>query len=86
MSGRNQVPKLAEYLAGELKAAGFAADDIKIMPYEGETGDQTAALNVRWRADKPTAKPILLLAHMDVVEAKREDWKFDPFEFREEGG
>ena len=86
VSGRNQVPKLAEFLAGELKAAGFAADDIKIMPYEGETGDKTAALIARWRADKPTAKPILLMAHMDVVEAKREDWKFDPFEFREEGG
>ena len=86
VSGRNQMPKLAEYLAGELKAAGFAADDIKIMPYEGETGDQTVALIARWRAEKPTAKPILLMAHMDVVEAKREDWKFDPFEFREEGG
>ena len=86
MSGRNQMPKLAEYLAGELKAAGFAADDIKIMPYEGEPGDKTVALIARWRADKPTAKPILLMAHMDVVEAKREDWKFDPFEFREEGG
>ena len=86
VSGRNQMPKLAEYLAGELKAAGFSADDIKIMPYEGEPGDQTVALIARWRADKPTAKPILLMAHMDVVEAKREDWKFDPFEFREEGG
>jgi acetylornithine deacetylase/succinyl-diaminopimelate desuccinylase-like protein len=86
VSGRNQMPKLAEYLAGELKAAGFAADDIKIMPYEGEPGDKTVALIARWRADKPTAKPILLMAHMDVVEAKREDWKFDPFEFREEGG
>ena len=86
VSGRNQMLKLAEYLAGELKAAGFAAEDIKIMPYEGETGDKTVALIARWRADKPTAKPILLMAHMDVVEAKREDWKFDPFEFREEGG
>jgi acetylornithine deacetylase/succinyl-diaminopimelate desuccinylase-like protein len=86
VSGRNQMPRLAEYLAGELKAAGFAADDIKIMPYEGEPGDKTVALIARWRADKPTAKPILLMAHMDVVEAKREDWKFDPFEFREEGG
>src|SRR5688572_13444707 len=73
VSGRNQMPKLAEYLADELKAAGFAADDIKIMPYEGETGDKTVALIARWRADKPTAKPILLMAHMDVVEAKRED-------------
>ncbi len=86
VSGRNQMPKLAEYLAGELKTAGFAADDIKIMPYEGEPGDKTVALIARWRAEKPTGKPILLMAHMDVVEAKREDWKFDPFEFREEGG
>ena len=46
----------------------------------------TAALVARWRADKPTKKPILILGHMDVVEAKREDWTFDPFEFREQGG
>ena len=69
VSGRNEAPRLAEYLASELKAAGFAADDIKIMPYEGEPGDKTAAFIAHWRADKPTAKPILLLAHMDVVEA-----------------
>jgi acetylornithine deacetylase/succinyl-diaminopimelate desuccinylase-like protein len=86
VSGRNEVPKLAEYLAGELKAAGLAADDIKIMPYEGEPGDKTVALIARWRADKPTAKPILLMAHMDVVEAKRADWKQDPFEFIERDG
>jgi arginine utilization protein RocB len=49
-------------------------------------GDKTAALVARWRADKPTKKPILILGHMDVVEAKREDWTFDPFVFREEGG
>jgi len=73
VSGRNEMPRLAEYLAGELKAAGFAPDDIKIMPYEGEPGDKTVALIARWRADKPTAKPILLMAHMDVVEAKRDD-------------
>lgn len=86
VAGRNEVPKLADYLAGELKAAGFAAEDIKIVPYEGEPGDKTVALIARWRADRPTGKPILLMAHMDVVEAKRADWKFDPFEFREEGG
>jgi acetylornithine deacetylase/succinyl-diaminopimelate desuccinylase-like protein len=86
VAGRNQVPKMAEYISGQLTAAGFVAGDIKIVPYEGEPGDKTVALVARWRADKPTGKPILLMAHMDVVEAKREDWKFDPFEFREEGG
>ena len=77
---------MANLLADQLKAAGFPAADIKIMPYEGVPGDKTVALIVRWRADKPTKKPILILGHMDVVEAKREDWKFDPFVFREEGG
>jgi len=86
VAGRNQVPLQADQIADELRAAGFSEADIKIMPYEGEPGDKTVALIARWRADRPTAKPILLMAHMDVVEAKRADWKFDPFEFREEGG
>ena len=83
---RNEVPKVAEALATPLREAGFAADDIKILPYDGLPGDKTAAMVVRWRADKPTRKPMLIIGHMDVVEAKREDWKYDPFEFREEGG
>ena len=72
--------------ADQLRAAGIPDSDIKIMPHEGIPGDQTLTLIARWRADKPTKKPMLILGHMDVVEAKREDWKFDPFEFREEGG
>ncbi|HJU76919.1 MAG TPA: M20/M25/M40 family metallo-hydrolase [Sphingomicrobium sp.] len=83
---RGQVPKMAELLASELRAGGFPAADIRILPYEGLPGDKTAALVARWRADKPRRKPILILGHMDVVEAKREDWTFDPFEFREQGG
>ena len=83
---RGQVPKMAELLASELRAGGFPAGDIRILPYEGLPGDKTAALVARWRAGKPTKKPILILGHMDVVEAKREDWTFDPFEFREQGG
>lgn len=87
VAARGEVPKLADYLAGQLKAAGFAAEDIKILPYDGsEANDKTVALIARWRADKPTAKPILLMGHMDVVEAKRDDWKQDPFEFSERDG
>jgi acetylornithine deacetylase/succinyl-diaminopimelate desuccinylase-like protein len=86
VAGRNETPKLADYLAGELKAAGIPAEDIKMMPYEGVPGDKTVTMIARWRAEKPTAKPILLMAHMDVVEAKREDWKQDPFEFIERDG
>jgi acetylornithine deacetylase/succinyl-diaminopimelate desuccinylase-like protein len=86
VAGRGQVPLQAELIAGALRDAGFPQADIKIIPYEGVPGDKTVALVARWRAEKPTGKPILLMAHMDVVEAKRSDWKFDPFEFREEGG
>ena len=83
---RGEMPKMADYLAAEFKKAGFAADDIKIIPYEGDPGDKTVAFIARWRAEKPTAKPILLMAHMDVVEARRSDWQLDPFEFIEKDG
>jgi acetylornithine deacetylase/succinyl-diaminopimelate desuccinylase-like protein len=83
---RGQMPKMAKLLADQFRAAGIPDSDIHIMPYEALPGDQTAALIVRWRSPHATAKPMLILGHMDVVEAKREDWKFDPFVFREEGG
>jgi len=83
---RGQTQKMAELLASQFRAAGIPDADIHIMPYEALPGDNTAALIVRWRSPKATKKPMLVLGHMDVVEAKREDWKFDPFVFREEGG
>jgi acetylornithine deacetylase/succinyl-diaminopimelate desuccinylase-like protein len=86
--GRHNVPQMAQYVADQFKAAGFPAADIHVMPYhtgsatQGE--DDTAALIVRWRAaGTPTAKPILLMGHMDVVEAKPADWSVDPFEMIE---
>ena len=49
--------------------------------------DNTQTLIARWPAAKPSGKkPILLMAHMDVVEAKASDWKNEPFEFREQDG
>lgn len=87
VKGRGEVPKLASYLADQFRGAGWAADDIHVVPYEGDPGDQTAALIVRWPAAKKTGlKPILLLAHMDVVEAKRSDWERDPFKLVTEDG
>jgi acetylornithine deacetylase/succinyl-diaminopimelate desuccinylase-like protein len=87
VAGRGQVPVLAEYLAGEYRAAGWADADIRILPYEGQPGDRTAALVVRWRAPgKARAKPLLVMAHMDVVEARREDWSMDPFTMVEQDG
>ena len=83
---RGEVPRVAKLLADQFRTAGIPGADIHFMPYEALPGDQTEALIVRWRSPHPIKKPMLVLGHMDVVEAKREDWKFDPFVFREEGG
>jgi acetylornithine deacetylase/succinyl-diaminopimelate desuccinylase-like protein len=83
---RGEVPRVAKLLAEQFRAAGISDADIHVMPYEALPGDQTEALIVRWRSPHATKKPMLILGHMDVVEAKREDWKFDPFVFREQDG
>jgi acetylornithine deacetylase/succinyl-diaminopimelate desuccinylase-like protein len=82
VAGRGAVPKMAGYLAGELIEAGFDAGDIEIMAMA-----DTAALIVRYRgAPGSSKKPVLFLAHMDVVEARREDWDYDPFTLTEKDG
>jgi acetylornithine deacetylase/succinyl-diaminopimelate desuccinylase-like protein len=80
-AGNGQVPVMAEYLAGKFRAAGFPAEDIHIVPF-----GETAGLVVRYRGNGKGGKPILLLAHMDVVTAKPEDWERDPFKLVEENG
>lgn len=89
--GRHRVPEMAQYVADQFRAGGFPATDIHVLPYHtgsATTGDDdTAALIVRWRAAGPaTAKPILLMGHMDVVEAKKEDSTTDPFVMTERDG
>jgi acetylornithine deacetylase/succinyl-diaminopimelate desuccinylase-like protein len=84
--GRSKVPEMAQYLADQYKAAGFTEADIKVVPYATDGDPKTAALIVRWRAAKPKARPIMLMGHMDVVEAKREDSTTDPFVLTEKDG
>ena len=77
------VTKAAEAMAARLKTAGFPAADIQVLGPDPKKGN----LVLRWRAGAGAGrKPILLLAHLDVVEAKREDWSFDPFTFLEKDG
>ncbi len=83
---RGQTQRVAALLADQFRAAGIPDADIHVMPYEALPGDKTVALIVRWRSARPARKPILVLGHMDVVEAKRSDWTFDPFVFREQDG
>ncbi len=72
---------VAEAMAARLKAAGFPESDIFI----GGAIPKKANLVVRYHGTG-SRKPILLLAHTDVVEAKREDWNMDPFQFIEKDG
>jgi acetylornithine deacetylase/succinyl-diaminopimelate desuccinylase-like protein len=71
----------AEAMAARLKAAGFADEDIKVLGPNPRKGNLVARLH-----GTGARRPILLLAHTDVVEARREDWSFDPFKFLEKDG
>jgi acetylornithine deacetylase/succinyl-diaminopimelate desuccinylase-like protein len=66
-----------------LKAAGFGAADYEVVIPEGKPDDGNI---VAWIKGSDTRKPVLLLAHIDVVDAKREDWERDPFKLVEEKG
>ena len=76
-----QNPAMAAYLAERFRAGGFAAEDVRVLPLDG-----TAGLLVRYRGDGTGGRPILLLAHMDVVPARRAEWERDPFALLEENG
>jgi len=75
---------LAQNIAAHLKEAGYPAANIHLFADSGhpKEGGIVAVLP----GDNPHLKAILLLGHIDVVEAKREDWTRDPFKLIEEGG
>ena len=74
----------AAQIRARLTAAGYADADLTsfAVPDHPKDGGLVAVL----KGSDPAAKPMLLLAHLDVVEAKREDWVRDPFKLVEEGG
>ena len=80
-AGAGQVPAIAAYLADRFRAGGFAPADIHVLPL-----GETASLIVRYRGDGTGGKAILSMAHLDVVAARREDWKRDPYTLTEENG
>jgi acetylornithine deacetylase/succinyl-diaminopimelate desuccinylase-like protein len=74
----------AEAMRARLVAAGLPAADASILAPADRPKD--GALIAVLRGREPALKPLLLLAHIDVVEARREDWKRDPFKLTEEDG
>lgn len=81
-SGGNDLRPTVASLEARLRAAGFGDEDISIV-YSGETLPNLVA---RYRSPAPTRKPLLMMAHLDVVEALPEDWTKNPFELIEDDG
>ncbi len=68
-------------VAARLRAAGFGAEDLAVV------GDDPRKMNLVARIHGSGARrPLLCIGHLDVVDARREDWSFDPFQFREMDG
>src|SRR5207248_7555937 len=65
----------AEAMAARLRAGGLAAQDVQVIVPPG--GPKKGNLVARYRGTG-AKKPVMLLGHLDVVEAKREDWQRDP--------
>lgn len=71
----------AEAVAARLKTAGFDARDIQIAGANPRKQNLVARIH-----GSGARKPVLFIGHLDVVDARREDWSFDPFQFRETDG
>jgi acetylornithine deacetylase/succinyl-diaminopimelate desuccinylase-like protein len=75
------VSTAAEAMAQRLRAAGYSAADIQVIGPNDRKKNLVARLHGAGRK-----KPVLLIGHLDVVEAKRSDWTTDPFQFVEQDG
>jgi acetylornithine deacetylase/succinyl-diaminopimelate desuccinylase-like protein len=71
----------AEAMAKRLREAGFPAEDVVVIGPDPRKGNMIARLH-----GTGVHKPVLLIGHLDVVEAKRSDWTTDPFQFIEKDG
>lgn len=71
----------AQAMAKHLRDVGFPAEDIVVMGPEPRHGNMIPRLH-----GTGAHKPVLLIGHLDVVEAKRSDWTRDPFQFIEKDG
>lgn len=75
----NKTLEAVRTLADRLLAEGFPAEDVDVIEYGGKGN-----LVARLRSAAPTAKPVLLMAHIDVVEADPADWSMDPKRLNED--
>src|SRR5262245_43818563 len=78
VTATGDTARAAEAMAARLRAAGFSGDDVHVLVSAPRKGNLVARLRGTGKR-----RPILLLAHTDVVDARPEDWSFDPFKLTE---
>jgi acetylornithine deacetylase/succinyl-diaminopimelate desuccinylase-like protein len=81
VTATGDTAKAAEAMAARLRAGGFPAADVNVFTPAPRKGNLVARLR-----GTGARSPIMLLAHLDVVEARREDWSSDPFKLLERDG
>ena len=81
VTATGDTAQAAEAMAARLRTAGLPAADVLVLKPTPKKGNLVARLR-----GSGARQPILLLAHLDVVEALREDWSFDPFKLIEQDG
>src|ERR1700676_4083777 len=81
VTATGDTARAAEAMAARLRTAGFAAAEVPVFSPAPRKGNLVARLR-----GTGARKPILLLAHLDVVPANREDWSVEPFKFLEKDG
>ena len=81
VTATGDTARAAEAMAARLRAAGFAGTDVQVLVSAPRKGNLVARLRGTGKR-----KPILLLAHTDVVDARPEDWSLDPFKLTERDG
>ena len=74
--------RAARAMADRLVAAGLPASDVRVL----QPNPRTGVLVARLRGTDPRMRPMLLMAHIDVVPARREDWSLDPWTLVERDG
>lgn len=78
----NRTYEAARAMQDRLLAAGFPAADLHVVGPDSTHGNLVA----RYRGRNPNASPIVVMSHLDVVPARREDWSTDPYVFTEKDG
>jgi acetylornithine deacetylase/succinyl-diaminopimelate desuccinylase-like protein len=81
VTGTGDTARAADAVAARLLAAGFPAEDVHVFKPAPRKGHLIAKLR-----GTGAKRPMILMAHLDVVEARREDWSMDPFKLVEQDG